>query len=350
MGWTMPATRVSGPMSTVSAHTPRAAIATRRSRSGTSIIKAGSRRWDSSGPRRTRGQWVARIDTWVRDIRQVIDDAIAKAQPKHGQVVLVGYSAGGQRVGRTLYPDNPVLPPGPDDLAKVSRVVFISSIFNLPVPAPTEETEPPIGFPTFPLDLDSFAGAGVLVPATREAFCTGRTIAGSTEQQWEQTMDEDELGSTWGGNDPERPTRLNRSPTYSVYGWNNHVAGTLTLPTLVIHGVDDRTSLPVNSTDIFKALPASMASKVLVQVDCAGHGLMWEGCTGARCDDGDPDTRPYGVSKPHGRASNVWAGPHATVKGALIEWITKGTFNGAENGCFLVNPSGVANPAPCPTP
>ena len=32
-----------------------------------------------------------------------------------------------------------------------------------------------------------------------------------------------------------------------------------------------------------------VVSKVLVQVDCAGHGLMWEGCTGARCDDGDPD-------------------------------------------------------------
>lgn len=36
----------------------------------------------------------ATIDTWVRDIRQVIDDAIAKAQPTNGKVTLVGYSLG----------------------------------------------------------------------------------------------------------------------------------------------------------------------------------------------------------------------------------------------------------------
>ena len=65
---------------------------------------AGERRAHSSRHR------FARIDVWVRDIRQVIDDAIARAKPSDGKVVLLGYSAGAQRVGRTLYAANPVLP------------------------------------------------------------------------------------------------------------------------------------------------------------------------------------------------------------------------------------------------
>src|SRR5215207_4628319 len=49
----------------------------------------------------------ARTDVWVRDIDQVIDDAIERAQPTDGKVTLVGYSVGGQHVGRTLYANNP---------------------------------------------------------------------------------------------------------------------------------------------------------------------------------------------------------------------------------------------------
>lgn len=46
---------------------------------------------------------------WVRDIRQVIDDAIARAEPTDGKVTLVGYSFGGIVAARTLYAANPVL-------------------------------------------------------------------------------------------------------------------------------------------------------------------------------------------------------------------------------------------------
>jgi len=56
----------------------------------------------------------ARTDVWVRDIDHVIYDAIAKntvsypgADSDQRQVVLVGYSLGGQHVGRTLYANTP---------------------------------------------------------------------------------------------------------------------------------------------------------------------------------------------------------------------------------------------------
>jgi hypothetical protein len=81
-----------------------------------------------------------------------------------------------------------------------------------------------------------------------------------------------------------------------------------------------------------------MTNKVLVQVECASHALPFEGCAGPRC------TAAFGT--PYGGTPGIpWAGPHSTLKAALIEWITRGTFNGAMSGRFVVDASGVATAA-----
>jgi len=49
--------------------------------------------------------------------------------------------------------------------------------------------------------------------------------------------------------------------------------------------------------------------------------MMWEGCSNARrCIPASGI--PYG-----GPPDRPWAGPHATIKASLIEWITNGTFD-----------------------
>lgn len=76
---------------------------------------AGQRRAHSSSVR------FARTDVWVRDIRQVIDDAIAQARPTDGKVTLLGYSFGATRVagsGRT--PATPA--PAGDPLRRPERM------------------------------------------------------------------------------------------------------------------------------------------------------------------------------------------------------------------------------------
>ncbi|MER5204765.1 alpha/beta hydrolase [Streptomyces sp. NPDC002825] len=292
----------------------------------------GERRAHSSNVR------FGRMDVWVRDIRQVIDDAIARAQPTDGKVTLIAYSLGGRSVGRTLYAANPVLPGSAAVIAKVNRAVFASALFG----GPTEETTPPGGFVTFPLHVSTFAAAGTWrMPPEREAACTGHVVPGSPEQLSAQLREEETVGREWGGDDPSNPTGLNRAPTFSAYGWNSTVAGQLTPPTLVIQGLED-TGVPAaaaNASATFDALPASMTNKVLLRVRCASHAMQHEGCSGPRCT---PDSgTPYG-----GRPGEPWAGPHATFKAALTEWIKNGTFNGAMNGRFTVNESGVASAGP----
>jgi pimeloyl-ACP methyl ester carboxylesterase len=281
----------------------------------------GQRRVHSSNLR------FARTDVWVRDIDQVIEDAIERADPTDKKVALVGYSLGGQHVGRTLYADNPnkLLGNREKVIEKVSRVVFVNSLF---VPnGPTEE--PPTDRPTFPLTLTDRSGsdANWRMPSNeRETACAGHVIPGTQEQLWKQTMEHDTVGSEWGGDDPTHPTGLNRSPTFSGYGWNTTVAGQLTVPSaLVIQGLEDTVlpppDPPASGQAIYDALPPSMTKKVLVEVECASHALPWEG-------------------------ADSWAGPHYMLKKALIEWIKSGTFNGAANGRFIVDESGVAGPAP----
>lgn len=290
---------------------------------------AGRRCQHSSGLR------FARMDVWAEDVIRVIDDAIERAQPDNNKVVLFSHSLGGVRIARALYKL------GGDAVNKVQRVVFMSSLFDrlfnqngqeIPAPLPTEESPQADSSTTFPMAL---SGRGLVQPPPQDPpGCGGKTIPGLADDVWEQVMQNDLLGRNWGGDDPLNPTGLLRAPTFSSYGWNIAVAETFTIPTLVLHGLNEDVSPPSNSDHIFDAL-THVTDKLLVQMKCTGHNMFWEGCAGARCDDRAPHTKPYGGH------SQKWAGPYSTVNAALIEWVKHGTFNGAQSGRFVINESGV---------
>ncbi|HTI76899.1 MAG TPA: hypothetical protein VL634_18005, partial [Mycobacterium sp.] len=143
-------------------------------------------------------------------------------------------------------------------------------------------------------------GGRMATPA-RESACAGYQVDGSGEQAWRQLM------KLQGDS-----TGLLRLPTFSSYGFNEAVAGHLSLPTLVMQGLDD-VVVPSSGSALYNALPPSIPNKVLVQVDCATHEMLWE------------------------RA-------HSTVTATLAEWITNGTFDGAQAGRFTVDASGTARP------
>jgi pimeloyl-ACP methyl ester carboxylesterase len=299
---------------------------------GLGVNPLAGRRCKHSSERR-----FARMDVWAEDVVRVIDDAIERAQPDNNKVVLFSHSFGGTRIARALYNL------GDDAVNKVQRVVFMASLFDrlfnstgqeVFAPLPTEEAPNADFVTTFPMAL---FGRGQILPSAQDPpGCDGITIPGLADDVWERIMQNEVLGHNWGGTDPMNPTGLLRAPTYSSYGWNAEVAANFTIPTLVLHGLNDGTSPPSNSDHIFDAL-THVTDKLLVQVKCGGHNMFWDGCAGARCDDGDPHTKPYGGH------SQKWAGPYSTVNAALIEWVKRGTFNGAGSGRFVINESGVVS-------
>jgi pimeloyl-ACP methyl ester carboxylesterase len=290
------------------------------------------------------GHRFARIDVWADNVIRVIDFALAQLdKPNNNKVVLLGNSLGGVSVARALY----IL--GKEKAEnKVERVVFLSSLFNR-LPGQVKDVDLPIDEPSdadkvasFPMAL--FDKSSVDQPLG-DSECAGRAIPGLENELWNQLMDHEGLGKGWGEIDPatDMPVGRLRAPTFSNYGWNPTVAGEFTIPTLVLHGLKDSTSPPSNSDNIFNALK-NVTNKVLVQVKCAGHAMLWEGCLDdpeskhKRCDDGKRNTKPYG-----GGDSDVWAGPYSTVTAALIEWVKEGTFNRAGSGRFIINESGVVS-------
>jgi pimeloyl-ACP methyl ester carboxylesterase len=110
----------------------------------------------------------------VRDIAHVIDDARERAGVD--RVTLLGYSFGAQRVGRALYATK-----FPDLAPKVERVVFLSPFFLNPgggQPPLEELPEPPGGYVTFPLALDTFAAAAWNMPRRRSRSTTSAARGG----------------------------------------------------------------------------------------------------------------------------------------------------------------------------
>jgi len=312
----------------------------------------------------------ARTDVWVRDIDQLIDHARSKLPDTapDKKVALVGYSLGGQHVGRTLYKDNlneqllyaddrlyagglfnEELHNREEVIDKVSRVVFVNSIF-FPL-APTEDPANPI--PTFPLTLNGKttpvigSDANWQMPTgVPDTACHGRVISGTQQQVWDQTMEHETVGRAWGTPWSPPPATagreggLNRAPTFSGYGWNRAVAGQLSKPTLVVQGlVDGALPLPPGTTPaahaqaIYDALTSvpkidGLPNKVLVKVECASHAMVWEGCDPAGCTP-----------------------PHLTLKNALIGWIQNQTFNDGTpspktTGKFTVKTNGQVTPDP----
>jgi pimeloyl-ACP methyl ester carboxylesterase len=302
----------------------------------------------------------ARTDVWVRDIDQVIYEAVSKLKestsplaPMTPKVALVGYSAGGQHVGRTLYAANQneqllyaddAIEPDKFDIKfhnrkevidKVSRVVFLNSLFF--AGGPTEDPANP--FPTFPLTLNGkttpFIGSDALWtpvnPDPPGTLYPGRVIPGTQQQVWDQTMEHETVGRAWGTPWSPPPATvgreggLNRAPTFSGYGWNSAVAGQLSKSTLVMQGLEDGTlpTGPGTGQAIYNALNAA-ENKVLVKVECSSHAMVWEGCN----QSAEPNCTP----------------PYETLQKALIGWIKNGTFfDGATSnttGKFTVKKNG----------
>ena len=253
----------------------------------------------------------------------------------------MGNSFGGPSVARTIY----LL--GGKAHSKVSGVVFLSSLFNR-FPGPPVETNLPTNedglsdverSTSFPLTLSRLGGWTGVTSSARDAACTGRVIPGTPDDLKAHNLALDPLGASWGGSDPAHPTGLLRSPTFTLYGWNREVAGTFTIPTLILHGVEDTTAPIDNSVNMFDAL-TSVDHKVLVQVQCGSHQVQQEGCALARCTDADPATIPYGGD------SQTWKGPYSTIAAAISEWTQRGTFDGSRCGRFEVDMSGIARLVP----
>jgi hypothetical protein len=77
----------------------------------------------------------------------------------------------------------------------------------------------------------------------------------------------DPVGASWGPG-------IRRAPTVDVWGWNEAIARRQQTPLLAIAPAQDASVAPALVRDLYDDHGA--AEKVLIAINCATHGAMWE--------------------------------------------------------------------------
>jgi pimeloyl-ACP methyl ester carboxylesterase len=224
---------------------------------------------------------------WVRNEKQA------------DEVHLFGWSRGGIVIGAYawLHPE------------KVNSLGFLASGYDINVPCA------PLPGPCRLLAVrDRDAMFSEWTPQLDSANCPGQRIPGILGAIWDSVQARDPVGSSWGSSQP-RTGGIQRAPSWNVSGWNAARASVVTIPSLVITGLLDRTNPSAKEIRLYNDLGS--ANKVLIKIACASHQALWEG-------------------------SNApgWKGPHESIHEALVEWMTSSTYQGSPRGSYLVNADG----------
>jgi fermentation-respiration switch protein FrsA (DUF1100 family) len=102
----------------------------------------------------------------------------------------------------------------------------------------------------------------------------------------------DPVGATWG-------TGVRRAPQTTTWGWTQAVVARTQTPMLLVAGVHDKQVSPDRVRELYTDLGSPR--KVFVDLGCSSHNAMWER-------------------------------NHLVLFQASLEWLTKGTVNGQEQG------------------
>jgi pimeloyl-ACP methyl ester carboxylesterase len=220
------------------------------------------------------GQQMTTLASDWNDIDAVVNHLLALRHVN--QVQMVAWSLGGPRSGgyAAQHPD------------KVKKLVLLAPAYGLAAPQRAKLPADGAAFTTqsraeFDANWD------------RQVGCPAQYDPSASEAVWNSMLESDPVGATWG-------TGVRRAPAVTmVAGFDRGVVSQMQTPTLMVSGVHDK-QVP---QDRVKALYQDFGAKQKVFVDlaCSSHNAMWE--------------------------KN-----HLLLFRASLEWLTKGTVNGSEQG------------------
>lgn len=192
------------------------------------------------------------------------------------KVSLVAWSLGGPRAGgyAAQHPD------------KVNRLVLLAPAYGRTGP----DTPPALPNPGTVFNTQSRSEFDA--NWDRQVGCDGQFDPAVREAVWKEMLASDPVGATWG-------TGVRRAPSTTTWGFNAKMIGSLKAPTLIVAGAHDKQVTPDRVRVAYDDLGAS--DKVLIDLGCASHNAMWER-------------------------------NHTILFDASLEWLTKGTVNGAKTG------------------
>jgi len=209
------------------------------------------------------------------DIGAVVD--YLRALRGATQVSMVSWSLGGPRAAGYAA-QNP---------GKVSKLVLLAPAYSRDTSA-----TPPTPLPAAGSAMNTQSRDDLTALWNRQVGCADQYEQGMFRAVWQAMLESDPVGATWG-------TGVRRAPNVTNWGWTTAMVAATQVPTLMVTGEHDKQVLPTRVRNLYADLGSK--SKVLVDLACSSHNAMWE--------------------------SN-----HLLLFQASLEWLTKGTANGTEQG------------------
>ena len=209
------------------------------------------------------------------DIGAAVD--YIRALRRVDRVSLVAWSLGGPRAAgyAALHPQ------------KVNRLVLLAPAYNRGSAA-----APPAKLPAEGAAFDTQSRADLDALWQRQTGCADQVDPGIRDVLWSEMMKSDPVGATWGPG-------VRRAPSTTTWGWNAAAVAKTTTPTLMIAGIHDVQVSHERVRELHADLGAPQ--KLLIDLGCSSHNAMWE--------------------------KN-----HMLLFRASLEWLDKGTVNGAKDG------------------
>jgi pimeloyl-ACP methyl ester carboxylesterase len=221
------------------------------------------------------GQQMTTLASDWNDIDAVVNHLLAL---RHiDKVQMVAWSLGGPRsAGYTAqHPD------------KVRKLVLLAPAYNRDSPGQAPAQVPANGAAMTTQSHEEFTANW-----ERQVGCPNQYDPAASDAVWKSMIESDRVGATWG-------TGVRRAPQVTSWGWNGTVVAKMTTPILMVTGAHDKQVPSDRVKNLYQDLGSSQ--KVLVDLACSSHNAMWE--------------------------KN-----HLLLFRASLEWLTKGTVNGSEQG------------------
>jgi pimeloyl-ACP methyl ester carboxylesterase len=209
------------------------------------------------------------------DIDSVVDHL--RALRHVDRVAMVAWSLGGPRAAgyTSQHPE------------KVRKLVLLAPAYNRNASA-----TPPGQVPANGAAMTTQSRAEFDANWDRQVGCPAQYDQPTSDAVWSAMMASDPVGATWG-------TGVRRAPQVTSWGWTQAAVAKTQVPVLMVSGAHDKQVSPDRVRELYTDLGSKQ--KVFVDLACSSHNAMWE--------------------------KN-----HLLLFRASLEWLSKGTVNGNEQG------------------
>jgi len=134
----------------------------------------------------------------------------------------------------------------------------------------------------------------------RQVGCQDQYDPAASESVWSEMIKSDPIGATWGSG-------VRRAPLVTTWGWNAEIVAKTQLPILMVSGEHDKQVPSGRVRDLYADLGSHQ--KVFIDLACSSHNAMWE--------------------------KN-----HLLLFRASLEWLTRGSVNGKQEGMLRLGYEG----------